>query len=100
MSSPVQFNIRPNTERGNSDHGWLKTFHSFSFAEYAPASYYLPRTPRTDAQFKSYYDPRHTKFGNLRVLNEDRVEPHTGFGTHGHREFEIFSYIVNGELEQ
>ncbi|KAM5530824.1 hypothetical protein V8D89_015514 [Ganoderma adspersum] len=71
--------LRPTTERGNADHGWLKTFHTFSFA--------------------SYYDPRHDSFGCLRVINEDRVEPKTGFGTHAHREFEIFSYIVNGELE-
>jgi len=48
----------------------------------------------------SYYDPRYEKWGSLRVINEDRVEPNEGFGTHGHREFEIFSYIVNGELEQ
>lgn len=49
---------------------------------------------------RSYYDPRHDNFGCLRVINEDRVEPKTGFGTHAHREFEIFSYIVGGELEQ
>jgi Pirin len=48
----------------------------------------------------SYYDPRYEKWGNLRVINEDRVDPNEGFGTHAHREFEIFSYIVNGELEQ
>ncbi|EJF64307.1 pirin domain-containing protein [Dichomitus squalens LYAD-421 SS1] len=70
---------RYSTERGNADHGWLKTFHTFSFA--------------------SYHNPSHDSFGSLRVINEDRVEPKTGFGTHAHREFEIFSYIVNGELE-
>lgn len=48
----------------------------------------------------SYNDPRHSQFGSLRVLNEDRVDAHTGFGTHGHREFEIFSYVVSGELQQ
>ena len=48
----------------------------------------------------SYQDNRHNQFGALRVINEDRVAPRTGFGTHSHREFEIFSYVVNGELEQ
>jgi len=70
---------RPSNERGNADHGWLKTFHTFSFASYQKAD--------------------HEQYGCLRVINEDRVEPNTGFGTHGHREFEIFSYIVDGELE-
>lgn len=50
--------------------------------------------------FHSYYGPRYEKWGSLRVLNEDRVESNEGFGTHGHREFEIFSYIVQGELQQ
>ncbi|KAG8943568.1 hypothetical protein FRC04_002794 [Tulasnella sp. 424] len=81
--SPLYPNVklvpRPNTERGGANHGWLKTFHTFSFA--------------------GYWDPRYDSFGNLRVINEDRVEPSEGFGTHGHREMEIFSYVVSGELE-
>ncbi|KAK8089947.1 yhhW [Apiospora hydei] len=64
--------------RGHSDHGWLNTYHSFSFAD--------------------WYDARFTHFGSLRVLNEDRVKPGTGFPTHPHANFEIFSYILSGEL--
>lgn len=70
---------RRSLARGNADHGWLKSFHSFSFA--------------------NYYDPKFQDFGPLRVINEDRVEPTTGFGAHSHKEFEIFSYVVNGELQ-
>lgn len=77
-SSP-RFVARRSEDRGHADHGWLKTFHTFSFA--------------------MYQDHRYQKWGNLRVINEDRVAPGEGFGTHGHREFEIFSYIVSGELE-
>jgi redox-sensitive bicupin YhaK (pirin superfamily) len=70
---------RLSQERGHADHDWLKTFHTFSFA--------------------MYQDSKHSQYGCLRVINEDRVAPKTGFGTHSHREFEIFSYIVSGELE-
>lgn len=78
-TSNLRIEKRPWNARGHADHGWLYTFHTFSFA--------------------SYGDPRFEEFGPLRVINEDRVEKGTGFGTHSHREFLIWSYIVSGELE-
>jgi quercetin 2,3-dioxygenase len=76
--SEIMLEVRHSSDRGHANHGWLDARHSFSFAD--------------------YYDPQHMGFGPLRVLNDDHISAGMGFGTHGHRDMEIITYVLEGEL--
>jgi hypothetical protein len=95
MMNSMRFLLRRSEERGTTDQGWLKAFHTFSFAKYT--SPILVATSYSRITYR-YQDRNHQKYGAVRVFNEDRLTPPIGFSTNSYHEFEIFSYIVSGEL--